>query len=1520
MEMEEERARASKRTSPLLLMLARARQAESERRRCWGLLSCFSLLLRCRMTGKTSEDGVEKHEEGEEEEANEADFNTQRSDSTYGTESLGALGGAHPTPEEESRTWSFSMKSQEEAEHLVNCIFTISLAVPLIPPTHRPWMTSRQDVQRTGSKMKEGVIPKMHRFYHMEYILLPDDTEPRKLDLVLFGPVAKLYLETEPKVVRTWLENEQIWVSWNHSIEINVTNDFLIKLRDHKIQLRLWDTKEKVCSKARFGKTKVALPHLEPGEENMVKRMVMSIREFAERNEPKASYTKTRIAEESPVQQKSASSTVAAARSKEETPTTTAVPGASRRTSAVQPRRASSAQPFPRTSSSQQGSVTEDVPATSRRTSSIPRSRRTSSLPQSHRNSSVPQPHRNSSVPRTSSVRPPTKVEEMHSLSAISLSGSIPSSLREKTILEGRMLKQRRGSVRPTTKPSTAHRSSLGKNVEASEKRDSMQSAGRTGFISVVFACLIVRKEEKPRKKLQYSFRKKAKIIQRGSCYSTCKEVWNSTSTAGPHASSVSSNSFKKIIGSRVICYRNPSDSLGLPVEELQQMAVFTSVETSAQSEISLGTCPADEVPLEKGKDEEFSQEHLNGSLIGCLLQKPEALSDNSREVTLVWRLYCSHYCVLKLKPSQPHRLADRVSAILTGEHYLASRLVDKSPKLLDAYLSFSVEEPLLSERQKHELNPLIIRIKSARCLPSTPVPVEVLQSSCVPVYCKYAFHNLPPHHTRGRDHGTEVFFKDINVILAGTIDPGEFREYLRGPPLEIEVHDRDKKMETILSKPSLFGDEPGDNKLSSVSHAISRYMIQNPITDTQQIWHPYGIAKISLAELLLGEKNLNFYAPIHSCSVQDTSLCMEENVIQKAPGCDVTQKAPGCDVIKHQLPMGHYVCSESYLKVRVEITVPLPTEDETGDAEMAYSPYGCIIYIFDYKNASLLSYLMKEITEINAEALELSCYSPRLIQQSLNTLKLTSKIPLEDISKMDIITGFHILDGSIHLLVLEGLREKALKRMWNKKIDRIQEKKTGRLQVLYNSHVCFHQRLYVDLEAVLFHIRLCKPLSSIMKQPLLYIRDMVPPACFQALTKLDYICFSTKLRDVIHRDLLPSAEMITMLSREFGVPLNKNDLLVQQYSDIAELFEVPSKYLLKQGKRTLLDDHNEKYILRKREMERQSPQDHIQINIDNVDLLSKMVKKGAPQKIRAFPSDGKSIFNYSMQALNSAEIANKLLRREIAQVPERRYAYGHDYLSSMYNPVDEDSALKEAIDQSKEKWLTSRGFVYPGFKSSIESNVHPRRPDETRVEELMEKWQENRNFICMKLDRDRWTWDKRDIDFDIYKKPPQIIVVSDTFREEPPRDMRANTMLKVHRCCPATELIASGPKASCQVARLQGLLKDKPAKLSLKLQPTSIMGVLGDVVQDSICKGFVPGTDPNRSLKWNENTIPCHDRQYNLFKTLKGADFRLFIPNRSFHYKKFPLPPLKNKHLKVIKDEDTATIAPQLKDLVDDV
>ncbi|XP_054832357.1 uncharacterized protein FLJ43738-like, partial [Eublepharis macularius] len=827
-------------------------------------------------------------------------------------------------------------------------------------------------------------------------------------------------------------------------------------------------------------------------------------------------------------------------------------------------------------------------------------------------------------------------------------------------------------------------------------------------------------------------------------------------------------------------------------------------------------------------------------------------------------------------------------SLIHQGECCVTSQLKEQSSRVSNAYLSFSFEGPLMTQKQKQDLNPLIIKVLSVKCLPDTPVSVEDLERWCDPVYCKYKFHNLPPHQTQGRNHGTDVFFNDINVILAGTMIPQELREYLRGPPLEVEVHDRDKKIETIMKKPSLFGDEPGDSKLSHLNTITSKYMVQNPMAGKEEIWHPSGVAKISLTELLLGEKHLNICVPIQCCSVQDTSICMAENVSWKSMAADSS--------LPSQLPMGHYVDSEAHLTVRIEISVPLSPEDEIPDTETVYCPYSCIIYIFDYKNRSLLSFLLQEITEINAKAFQLDSYPLHIIQKSLNTLKLTSKLSLEEISQMDIITGFHIMDGSVHLLVVEGLKDKALKKMWNKRIDRMQESKTGRLEILYNSQITFHQRLYVDLEAILFHIRLCKPLSSITKQPLLYIRDLVPLACFQALSRLDYICHSKKLRDVVHYDLLPSAEMIISLGQEFGIPLAKDDLLIQQQPEILETYKFPTYFQKKQKKHSFLDNQNKLYILRKMEMESQAPQDYIQANIENVNLLSKMMQNEALGIIRAFPSDGKSIFNYSTQYLNSAEIAKRLLRQEMAQEPGKRFAYSHKYVSGIFDPVDEDSVRKESIALLKRKWLTSEGFVFPGFKSSVESNMHSHMPDEARVEELTEKWEENilhRSILKPVLDRDRWTWDKRKVDFDLYTKPQYSFVAPDTDPYEHKRDERCNTALKVHRCSPATELISSGPKASCQLDRFQGLLKDKPMKLALKshdrgIQDIPVVGCI-ERTESGICRGLIPGNDDFHNLKGNGNVIPCHDRKYNMFKTLKGADFRLICRNHSFNYKRKP-------------------------------
>ena len=64
-------------------------------------------------------------------------------------------------------------------------------------------------------------------------------------------------------------------------------------------------------------------------------------------------------------------------------------------------------------------------------------------------------------------------------------------------------------------------------------------------------------------------------------------------------------------------------------------------------------------------------------------------------------------------------------------------------------------------------------------------------------------------------------------------------------------------------------------------------------------------------------------------------------------------------------------------------------------------------------------------------------------------------------------------------------------------------------IDILYNSDLSFRERLYGPLDVDLCRIKLHEPLSVIVQQPLLYIRDMVPKACFDALVKLDQVCLN---------------------------------------------------------------------------------------------------------------------------------------------------------------------------------------------------------------------------------------------------------------------------------------------------------------------------------------------------------------------------------------------------------------------------
>ncbi|XP_073448494.1 uncharacterized protein CFAP92 [Aquarana catesbeiana] len=1169
--------------------------------------------------------------------------------------------------DETTRNKDIASQKLEDVPHTVTCTITISFAIPGLPKKEDLELGSTHKGKK-GHKHQKKVIeaPKAQKYFHFEYVLLPEFTEPTKVDVVMFGVVAKLYMDHESRLIKPWQEGDKIWLSWSHSIDLQVTKEALMKALSHQIQVKIWDTKDKVSAKARFDRPKAfRVSHVKHGEESEVKQSVMNQRKLFEDSLPKTSF----ILEKN-------------------------------------------------------GSVVfqENLCAQEPKCVMIEKSQRVR----------FPMPSSSSIV-----LENPVKRSELSNigLSAITLSEKLPAAFNERS-----------------------------------------KSAGSQTDVKA----------------------------------------------------------------------------------DLQKLHLNTQSLKDLKTDVS-------------------SSKVVKPQFTEMLEKTPSIRSVQMDRKCLTFGI--------------------SFMPLLAGDLAVTGRIQESSDKILDCYMTLGINSPLLSQQQTQELNPLIIRILSATSLPATPTPISVLQEKCVPVYCRYRFRDQSYHQTHGQTHGTHVFFRDVFVIFAGTISVGELRESLLGPPVEIEVHDRDRRIEESVSKPSLFGMEPEDEKLSNVGLVTSKRTVHNPFTKSNRQWDPYGVARLSLSELVYGATYLNISVPIHSCECPDPtgyqSDCKNGNILGVIGSVDGPQDSP--------LPVGYYLDAQSHLKVRVDLAVPLSFDEESPDC-----PFGRMVCIFEYRNKQLFRDFIINIANINSKALGLDFNPWNVTVEALSRVSLTEN-QKRDVT-LDVITSIHIMDGSIHLFILEGLKDKGIKELWETLSSR-PKGENEKLETLYNSEMAFCERLYKDLGVLLCHIHLLENLTSLVNQPLLYVRDMVPPLCFHALSRLDYIRSAKKLRDVIHSNLLPSADMIHVLSREFGIPFNFGDLLADTEPSPSKklvISELEDKWYSKHLLHNTLDNNNEAYIQWKCEMERQEIKDHIKGNIEHVYQLSRKVRRPKVEYVEIVPMDGMAVHNYSSHTFNSMELAYRILRQKMAEDPNHRYTYSADFQSATVSPGNIQEELKNNSAKSREEWMTPIGFVYPGFKNSIDCNRHPKRPHDSRILELTKAWKENilhANTLQPTLSRDRWSWAKRNIDFNLYRKPPErcsvldsgpIHLTDDNFKEEQkaaqsPTEYKQK--MKFYRCLPQTELTSQGPQASNQIAKLQGLLKDKEAKVALRkpglaLKPIPALAVMPNS-EEHISRGFIPGELKDHSLKWRDNIIPRHHMEHETLQQLRGKDFDLLSTSHSFLHKR---------------------------------
>lgn len=254
---------------------------------------------------------------------------------------------------------------------------------------------------------------------------------------------------------------------------------------------------------------------------------------------------------------------------------------------------------------------------------------------------------------------------------------------------------------------------------------------------------------------------------------------------------------------------------------------------------------------------------------------------------------------------------------------------------------------------------------------------------------------------------------------------PSDLREYLEGPPMVVEVHDRDRKSEEYSRKPALFGEDPVDSYFNLQAFISPKDTENNPFESQNKTWDPYGVARVSFADLLLGHKFLNVVVPIHNCEPKSASRNQDRRN-KKSVGF----RAPTDGLQHSSIPMGNYLEANSLLKLRVDIAVPLSAWFTAPELDLMGTQFGRIIFVFNTKKLVLLQDLLQDITMINAKALDLDSYPAQDIQQILSAFRV--RVRIQERQNLDVLTGFHLLDGKIHLFILEGLAEHGLRRLWD--------------------------------------------------------------------------------------------------------------------------------------------------------------------------------------------------------------------------------------------------------------------------------------------------------------------------------------------------------------------------------------------------------------------------------------------------------------------------------------------------------
>ena len=239
-------------------------------------------------------------------------------------------------------------------------------------------------------------------------------------------------------------------------------------------------------------------------------------------------------------------------------------------------------------------------------------------------------------------------------------------------------------------------------------------------------------------------------------------------------------------------------------------------------------------------------------------------------------------------------------------------------------------------------------------------------------------------------------------------------------------------------------------------------------------------------------------------------------------------------------------------------------------------------IYYTTYDDITFMDKLRSLFEEINQKAFNLQS-SKEIYTHGLSEEE-------RDNNEIDYISGFQLIDKVSRLTIIEGIADKAMKKI--KEAFPKTQINNNTFMIFSDSNILFNKRLYSIFDLSLKFIKIRTNLSDILTHFDIYLKANKYKEIFDAFMNLGSILKAETLKDITNANLFPLGESLLLLERKYGDILKEEDLtgkkeekkIKKKYSIVSKLVSVTKSSnppTIMKTKGNLLKDEGEESVLK---------------------------------------------------------------------------------------------------------------------------------------------------------------------------------------------------------------------------------------------------------------------------------------------------------------------------------------------------